>query len=188
MAIINTERLLLRQWQPQDSELFAAMNTDPEVMRYFPDTKSKQESEDSISYFKESIEQKGWGFWATEVRQSGEFIGFIGIHSPRGEFAFSPCIEIGWRISRKFWRRGYASEGAQAVLKFAFEQTELNEIVSMTSKLNTPSIGVMKKIGMIDSGMNFMHPALPAGHRLSEHVLYKISKSEWLTRNQNEAD
>ena len=181
MTVISTERLLLRQWQPQDKQPFAAMNADPEVMRYFPSTKSGQESDDSIEYFRNSIEQKGWGLWATEIRRSGEFIGFIGIHSPQQQFSFSPCVEIGWRIGNNFWRRGYASEGAQAVLKFAFEQTELVEIVSMTPKLNTPSIGVMEKIGMTDSQKNFEHPGLAEGHRLSEHVLYTITKSEWLS-------
>lgn len=181
--MIETDRLILRQWQAQDSKPFAEMNADPEVMRYFPSIRSSLESDKTLEYCRMSIAEKGWGFWAVELKERHEFIGFIGLNAPSDSLPFSPCVEIGWRLAQAHWRKGYACEGANAALQFAYEQTDIDEIISMTPVLNLPSMGVMRKIGMSDKRQNFNHPEVPNGHPLSEHVVYSISRSEWLALN-----
>jgi ribosomal-protein-alanine N-acetyltransferase len=101
------------------------------------------------------------------------------LHKPTIELPFTPCTEIGWRISKKYWRNGYATEGAKIVLKYAFEILNLEEVVSFTSVINKKSESVMKKINMINTNKNFEHPNLPLNHPLREHVLYKIRKEDW---------
>ena len=182
--MIETERLVLRQWREQDRAPFASMNADPEVMQYFPAIKNREQSDQNIDAFRDSLDQNGWGFWAAELRRSGEFIGFIGLKSQQTELPLSPCIEVGWRLRKQYWRQGYASEGALASLQFAFEQIAADQIVSVTPVLNLPSIGVMRKIGMIDAEQNFDHPAVASGHRLSEHVLYIITEDQWKAQNR----
>lgn len=180
MDDIVTDRIILRQWQTQDLKPLIAMNACPQVMRYFGSTRTPQQSESLLEYCSHSIGTKGWGFWAAELRSNNEFIGFIGLNSPDYDLPFSPCVEIGWRLAKHHWGNGYATEGARASLAFAFEQTEIDEIVSMTPCQNLASEAVMRKIGMTDMGQNFDHPDVPLGHELAEHFLYKITRAEWL--------
>lgn len=176
--IIETERLVLRQWKECDREEFFSLNADPVVMEFFPKTLSREESDQFIDKTKDLIDSQGFGFFATELKSTGEFIGFIGLNKPTFEASFMPCVEIGWRLKKEFWRKGYASEGAKACLTFAFDVLKLDEVVSFTSVLNLPSIGVMEKIGMKrDTSENFLHPRVEDGHRLKEHVLYRKRKS-----------
>jgi len=100
---------LLRQWKKQDFSAFAKLNADSEVMEYFPNTLSTKESNAIAEKCKTLIKENGWGFWATELIETGEFIGFIGIHNPKETLPFSPCTEIGWRLLRNFWGKGYAT-------------------------------------------------------------------------------
>lgn len=175
---IETERLLLRQWKASDRQPFIELNADPEVMEYFPSPISESESDEFIQRVTAEIEDSGWGFWAVELKSSHDFIGFVGISSPRAKLPFSPCIEIGWRLAKKYWGKGYATEAAEAALKFAFANLPINEVVSFTSVQNKRSQVVMKNINMTDSGQNFMHPSIPVGNALQEHVLFKISRDE----------
>lgn len=172
---LETPRLILRQWQDRDIEPFAAMNADPEVMRYFPQRLSRLKSDAMLKRCCELIEQRGWGFWAVEHKQTGELVGMVGLHQLQDEFSFSPCVEVGWRLTRQHWGRGYATEAANESLRFAFEQLQLASVVSFTSVVNQPSQRVMQRLGMTDTGENFAHPKIPEGHSLSEHVLYRIS-------------
>ena len=182
MNYLKTPRLNLRQWRTDDCPLFAELTSDPEVMRYFPATLDRVSSDALVSFFQTSITHYGWGFWAAEITETAEFIGFIGINQPTQQLPFSPCVEIGWRLAKQFWGKGYASEGASACLKFAFEELALTEVVSMTPLLNHRSEKVMQRIGMLDTKQNFIYPTIPEGHKLAEHVLYKITAEQWRLR------
>lgn len=179
---VDTERLRLRQWRPSDREPFAAMNADPEVMRFFPSIHSRETSDRSIDTFQSELLQRGWSNWAVELKPTGEFIGFIGLSVPRRALPFMPCVEIGWRLAPAHWRKGYATEGARAALKIGFEQLRLPEIVSFTAVVNRPSRAVMERIGMVDSSEDFEHPAVPEGHPLRLHCLYRLSRDRWAGR------
>lgn len=180
--MIKTERLILRSWCSADFELFAKMNADPRVREYFPSLLTRQESDDSIRYFSDNIEKNGWGFWALSAPSVADFIGFIGLQAvPEGFLPHLPStVEIGWRLAHEYWGKGYATEGALAVLKYGFEELHLNEIVAFTAMGNNKSRHVMKKIGMThDPQDDFNHPKLPEGHKISRHVLYRLQRQEW---------
>ncbi|GAA1667627.1 GNAT family N-acetyltransferase [Kribbella yunnanensis] len=177
MPDLTTDRLLLRQWRDSDREPFAALNADPAVMEHFPRLVTREESDALIDRASASITDQGWGLWAVEVRETGEFIGFTGMAVPRFEAAFLPGVEIGWRLAKSAWGNGYAPEAARAVLDFGFGPAGMSEILSFTAATNLPSQRVMQKIGMIhDEAGDFDHPRIPAGHRLQRHVLYRISR------------
>jgi len=175
MAIeIRTQRLLLRTWSSADLDSFADMNSDPRVMKYFPSLLSRAESDAAVERIRAHFERHGFGLWAAEIPDEAPFIGFVGLAVPRFEAHFTPCVEIGWRVSADYWNRGYATEGAQAALKYGFEIIGLSEIVSFTVPLNLPSRRVMEKIGMThNSADDFDHPLIPEGHPLRRHVLYR---------------
>lgn len=179
----TTKRLLLRQWQADDRAAFAAMTADPVVMEFFQKTLSRTESDALADRIEGFIDSRGWGFWTAQLLETGEFIGFIGLHRPRDILPFSPCVEIGWRLARPFWGQGYATEGAAMSLKVGFEQLGLDEIVSFAVVNNYRSRAVMEKIKMIDSRQNFEHPEVAETSPLREHCLYKISKQAWLKSN-----
>jgi RimJ/RimL family protein N-acetyltransferase len=145
-------------------------------MEYFPATLSSEESNAMADHIQAHIERQGWGLWAVEIPRVTSFAGFIGLATPRFDAHFMPCTEIGWRLDSAFWGHGYATEGALAVLAFAFETLELHEVVSLTAETNLPSRRVMERIGMThNSSDDFDHPNLPVGHRLRRHVLYRKS-------------
>ena len=118
--------------------------------------------------------------WAVEVPKQDKFVGFVGLHIPQENLPFSPCVEIAWRLSREHWGKGYATEAAKESLKYAFTTLDLDEVISFTTLANMRSQAVMQKIGMSNAGKNFMHPDIDVSDPLCEHVLYKISKSEWV--------
>lgn len=178
--MIETQRLILRQWQTEDLEQFAKMNADPQVMRYFPTIKTFDESLEEYARIKEHFERHNYGFWAVSERNKDDFIGFIGLRYIDFPANFTPTVEIGWRLKQEFWGRGYATEGAVASLKYGFEQLNLPEIVSFTSALNHKSQAVMQRIGLHHEPENdFNHPKLPETHPLRKHVLYRIRREEW---------
>jgi 3-dehydroquinate dehydratase/shikimate dehydrogenase len=177
---IESERLILREWNETDIEPFASLNCDPDVMQYFPKPLTTEESKQFIIKSNSILQEKSFGLWAAEIKSSSEFIGFIGLAVPTFEAPFTPCIEIGWRLAKKFWSQGYATEGARRVLQYAFDDLHLNEVVSFTSELNRPSIRVMERIGMKrDPNEDFYHPRVEKGHRLEKHVLYRLKKNDF---------
>lgn len=173
---LTTPRLILRQWEPQDLPEFAALNADPEVMRYFPSTLDRHASDALAAKAKALIEKQGWGFWAVQDRASGRLAGMIGLHTPAPELPFSPCVEVGWRLARPYWGQGLATEGAKAALEFAWNVLQQGEVVAFTAVLNKPSQVVMQRLGMQPDAQTFMHPSLPQEHALAEHVLYRIRR------------
>ncbi|MBA8796034.1 ribosomal-protein-alanine N-acetyltransferase [Friedmanniella endophytica] len=173
----ETERLRLRRWRPEDREPFAALNADPVVMEHFPAVLTREQSDATVNRIEAAIAGQGWGLWATEVRETKEFIGFVGLARPSFEAHFTPAIEIGWRLARPFWGHGFATEAARAALDVGFDRLGLDEIVSFTAASNLRSQAVMRRIGMThDPADDFDHPRLPEGHPIRPHVLYRIRR------------
>ena len=181
--MLKTKRLIIRQWKKKDVSDFAEMSRDPLVMEYFPELLSEQQSAEVADKIQALIQQRGWGFWAVELPEQARFIGFAGLHIPKDSLPCSPCVEIGWRLASSYWNKGYATEAANAALRYAFSTLQLDEVVSFTSLKNIRSQSVMQKIGMQNSGRNFHHPDIDIEHPLSEHVLYTITKDDWLKFN-----
>jgi RimJ/RimL family protein N-acetyltransferase len=181
--MINTPRLQLRQWQPADFAPFAAMNADPIVMEFFPALLTTDQSDALANKMTALIADRGWGFWAVEILESGVFAGFVGLNEPNYPLPCSPCVEVGWRLDKAFWGKGYATEAGNAALDFAFNTLELAEVVSFTAMPNVRSQAVMQRLGMSNTGQNFEHPRVPEGDRLREHVLYRIDRAQWLARS-----
>jgi RimJ/RimL family protein N-acetyltransferase len=176
---LTTERLLLRRWLPSDRRPFAQLNADPRVMEHFPAPLTRDESNRMVQRIEAQFERHGFSLWALEVPGVVDFAGFVGLLIPSFEAPFTPCVEIGWRLAFEHWGKGYAPEAARAVLRFAFEQAGLDEVLSFTAACNTRSRRVMEKIGMrYDAADDFDHPNLPAGHRLERHALYRIRAHE----------
>lgn len=188
--IIQTERLILRQWREEDLEPFATLNADTHVMEYFPSILSRQESDQMMKRMQAKIEERGWGLWAVSLAADERFIGFIGVNDvDQVSFPahFTPAIEVGWRLAYPFWGKGYATEGALACLKYGFETLSLSEIVSFTAVQNMRSRAVMERIGMHHNSQDdFDHPKLPEGHKLRKHVLYRLEAQKWQRQNSLE--
>jgi ribosomal-protein-alanine N-acetyltransferase len=177
---ITTARLVLRRWQEDDRKPFAAMNADPDVMRYFLHPLTPEESDRLIERIEAGFDAEGIGQWAVERREDGQFLGFTGLASATFEAWFTPAIEVGWRFARFAWGHGYATEAARAALQFGFEVRRIETILSWTSALNLPSIAVMERLGMRhDPADDFDHPRIPPGDPLRRHVLYKLERAAW---------
>jgi RimJ/RimL family protein N-acetyltransferase len=170
---IKTSRLLLRQWRDSDLDAYAALCSDPEVMRYFPKLNTREECWGMIERFRQLWNEKGFGPFAIEVPGQAECIGFVGLLVPRFETHFTPCVEIGWRLAKEYQGKGYATEAAQACLDAAFRERIADEIFSFTVPANKPSWRVMEKIGMQHVGY-FDHPMIEDGHPLKKQVLYSV--------------
>ncbi len=174
----RTTRLHLRTWRDEDLPVFAAMNADPNVMEFFPKTLDRSESDALATRIRDGLARRGFGLWAVEVPGVAGFIGFVGLSVPAFEAHFTPCVEIGWRLAREHWGRGYATEAARAVLEFGFQDLALDEIVSFTVPANLRSRRVMERIGMTHSPADdYDHPLLPEGHPLRRHVLYRALRT-----------
>jgi len=180
----ETARLRLRQWRDEDRDPFAAMNADPEVMEFFPSHQSRASSDATVDAWRSQLAERGWSNWAVEALATGRFVGFIGLSIPRRALPFSPCVEVGWRLARPWWGNGYATEGARAALRIGFERLALPEIVSFTAIGNRRSRAVMERIGMQNANQDFEHPAVPEGHSLRLHCLYRITKAQWVEQER----
>ncbi|TNE63297.1 MAG: N-acetyltransferase [Alphaproteobacteria bacterium] len=173
--MLETDRLILRPWRAEDREPFAALNADPEVMRYFPAVQTCDESDASVDRVMAGIMARGYGFWAVELKATGKFIGFIGVQDAPDYLPCAPAFEIGWRLARGTWGQGLAPEGARACLAYAFSALKADEVIAITAAINLPSRRVMEKIGMtqvVDG--DFEHPKVPDGHAVRHHVLYRV--------------
>ena len=175
VPILQTPRLWLRPWRQEDRVPFAEMNFDSAVMKHFPSLLTTEESNSSVDRFIESW-QRGYGLWVVERRDSGSFVGFVGFSQPGWSAHFTPCIEIGWRLSSLSWGNGFATEGAVVALSWARENIVFprNEVVSFTTTANTRSRRVMEKLGLVhDESGDFDHPLLPDWPD-RRHVLYRM--------------
>jgi RimJ/RimL family protein N-acetyltransferase len=176
--VIETERLLLRRWREEDREPFYRLNSDARVMEFFPECLTRAHSDSLVDRINEHFKKHGFGLFAAELRKDQTFIGFVGVAVPSFKAHFTPCVEIGWRLAADYWGRGLATEGARAVVKYAFEELALDALVSFTVPRNIRSRRVMEKVGMThDVSDDFDHPNLPEGHPLRRHVLYRFRRN-----------
>lgn len=170
----RTERLVLRQWNDDDIDQFSAMCADVSVMRFFPSLMSYDQSAEFVKREQNRMERNGFGLWVLDI--DGQFGGYVGLARVSFPVSFAPCIEIGWRLPQWAWGHGYASEAAREALRIGFEEHRLNCIYSFTTVLNTPSEGVMKRIGMKRrADLDFDHPNTP-GWEGQRHIVYSIDR------------
>jgi RimJ/RimL family protein N-acetyltransferase len=186
-VLLTTPRLLLCTWSEEDAEVLLALSRDPEVMRYFPGPATRPQIEQLVERQRQSLAAGRPGLYAVHTRASepggSRCLGFVGLMVPRFEPPFTttgPCVEIGWRLRRDAWGRGYATEAAREVLRHGFETLGLAEVVSFTTVANEPSRAVMRKLGMRhDPSGDFDHPLLPPEEPVRPHVLYRLGVEEW---------
>ncbi len=178
--VLATDRLILRQWRERDREAFAGINADPLVMEFFPNTRTRAESDATMDRLAGHIDRYGFGIWALELRENGENIGFTGLMHVDFQARFCPAVEIGWRLAKSCWGKGYATEAALASLRYGFETLRLDEIVSFAVLANARSRNVMTRIGMThDPAFDFDHPAVDPQSPLARHAFYRITRKTW---------
>jgi RimJ/RimL family protein N-acetyltransferase len=182
---IRTERLILRNWEERDRALFHRINSDDQVMEFFPFRRSRAEADAKMDEFRSVIDRQGFGWTAAEIAETGDCIGFVGL-SRTEDTPFMPAgtVEIGWRLAPEFWGRGYVAEAAKAWLGYGFEEMKLGEIVSFAVTANRRSTAVMERIGMRpDPARDFDHPRVPDSHpHLRRHSFYCIAVEDWAQR------
>ncbi|WP_406095453.1 GNAT family N-acetyltransferase [Kitasatospora purpeofusca] len=175
MTDLHTDRLLIRRWRQSDREPWAAMNADPEVRQHLGEPLSRERSDESVARFEADFDRRGYGWWAVEVRETGEFIGFAGLDEVDEEVPFTG-VEIGWRLARSAWGHGYATEAARAVLAFGFDTLRLPEILAVTTATNLRSQAVMTRLGMTrDPADDFDDLDAPEGP-LRPNVLFRLAR------------
>jgi RimJ/RimL family protein N-acetyltransferase len=175
--LLTTPRLGLRRWQPSDLDPCAQMNADPAVREFFySGLMTRDQTIELIRRLETHFDEYGYGFYAVDALDTGEFMGFTGLSHPTGFDAwFLPCVEIGWRLRREAWGRGYATEAAQACLAYAWDVLGLEKVYAYTARGNLRSQRVMHKIGMTLAG-DFDYPKAEAGHPLQHQVVYEIAR------------
>ncbi|WP_216588352.1 GNAT family N-acetyltransferase [Streptomyces brasiliscabiei] len=177
MSELRTDRLLLRDWRESDLDPWAALNADPEVREHFPELLTREQSEASAARFRNDLGLRGWGWWAVEVRATGQFIGFAGLDPVDDDMPFTG-VEAGWRLARTAWGHGYATEAGRAALAFGFEQLRLPEILAVTTAANLRSQAVMRRLGMTrDPADDFDDPTAPQGP-LRRGVVYRLAAAD----------
>ncbi|MET3660770.1 GNAT family N-acetyltransferase [Aquamicrobium ahrensii] len=185
MKPIRTARLILRNWKECDRDLFHRINSDEQVMEFFPFRRDRSTADAKMDEFREAIARQGFGWTAAEIAATGQCIGFVGLsHTEDTPFMPEGTVEIGWRIAPEFWGQGYVSEAARAWLDHGFEALGLKEIVSFAVTANQRSTAVMERIGMIaDPARDFDHPGVPDSHpHLKRHSFYQVTRAEWATK------
>ena len=172
---LRTPRLRLRRWRETDLAPFAAMNADPLVMRYLPAPLTRAASDALVDQLEERFATQGFGLWAVERIDEGDFVGFTGLNPLRAGTPGGDGMEVGWRLAAHAWGHGYATEAGRAALDVALGPAGLPEVWSITAVLNTPSEAVMRRIGL-EFHSAFNHPVLPVGHALRPHVAYRVDR------------
>ena len=178
---LETSRLRLRQWRDDDVESLYAMTSDPEVQAHFPSVQDRDKSLVMFERLRDLIDEKGWGFWAVEIKDGRKFAGFCGIKEVNFDAPFCPAVEVGWRFAREHWGKGYATEAGRASIAFGFEELGLDEIVAFLVVTNRRSAAVCERLGMTrDLTGDFDHPYFEADQRavngelLQRHALYRL--------------
>jgi ribosomal-protein-alanine N-acetyltransferase len=163
-ARLETERLVLQGWSAPAREALAALNADPLVMEFFPAVQSRAETDELVDRIEAGFAEHGFGLWAVQRRDTGEFVGFTGLITRPDGTALAGEVEVGWRLARSAWGSGFASEAARAALAYGFDVAELPTVMSTTARTNVRSWRVMERLGMLrDRAADFDHPALPRG-------------------------
>jgi ribosomal-protein-alanine N-acetyltransferase len=171
--MIETSRLVLRPWRDSDLVPFAELNADPIVMRFLRGVLTRDESDAYVRRAQRHLAEHGFCRWAVEAPGVAPFIGAIGLSNVRFEASFTPAIDVAWRLDRRFWGQGYATEAACAAMADGFTRIGLREIVAITTLGNIPSQRVMERLGMARS-IEFDHPSLTEDSPLRRHILYRL--------------
>lgn len=175
MATIKTPRLRLRHWVDSDIEPWVAMNGNPRVTEFFVTDYTREMSEQAAAIIRREVDELGYGWWVLEAPGVTPFAGSVCLRKVPFQAAFSPAYEVGWRLDPAYWGRGYATEGAQGAIDFAFQELGLDEVVAITATTNVRSQRVMQRLGMThDPQDDFDHPIIDADHPLNRHLLYRI--------------
>lgn len=175
MSELRTDRLVLRRWRDSDLAPWAAMNADPAVREHLGEPLTREQSDASVARYEAAFERRGYGWWAVEVRETGEFIGFTGLDDVDEETPLDG-VEIGWRLARTAWGHGYATEAARVVLAYGFDTLRLPEILALTTATNVRSQAVMRRIGMTrDPADDFDDLTEPEGP-LRRTVVYRLTR------------
>lgn len=170
---VRTERLLLRRWLDSDREPFAQLTADTEVMRFFPAPLTREQSDGLAARADALFDLHGYGLWALERLDTGEFIGFTGLAPMPSGIPGAGGVEVGWRLAQSAWGQGFATEAAMAALRFGFDALGLAEVNSITAVVNIRSRRVMERLGMRPAG-EFDHPRLAPGSGIRRHVRYRL--------------
>jgi RimJ/RimL family protein N-acetyltransferase len=177
---IATERLLLRAWHDDDRRPFARMNADGRVSEHLLAPITRADSDELVDRVQACWRDRGYGLWAVERRDSGCFVGYVGLWPATFDAHFTPAVEVGWRLAPQHWGHGFATEGGRAALRYGYDVLGLDEIVSFTADANVRSWRVMERLGMRrDTDGAFDHPAMPPGHPSRPHVLYRLTREEF---------
>lgn len=185
MIAIETPRLLLRPCRESDRDLFCDLSSHPAVLEFFPFRRSRKNAEAVFDLIRAAMSQAGFELLALTLKETGEAIGFSGLSKPDlAPILPGGTVEIGWRLSARNWRRGYATEAGVALLPHGFETLGLDEIVSLTVHNNQRAVAVIRRLGMHhDSHGDFDHPEIPESHpQLKRHLLFRLCASEWRSR------
>jgi ribosomal-protein-alanine N-acetyltransferase len=174
--LIETPRLVLRPWRLSDRAPFAEQNADPLVMRLLGGVLNREQSDAYVDRIEAHLAEHGFCKWAVEAPGVASFVGAVGLSQVRFQASFTPAVEVAWRLNRRYWGRGYATEAAQAAIDDGFSRVGLRLIVAMTTLGNGPSIRVMQRLGMARA-LEFDHPNYHNGHPLCRHVLYQLAAS-----------
>ena len=180
---LTTDRMILRPWRDEDYAPFYTMSSDPRVYEHLPPFADKTASDAFANRLREDFSRRGWGFWVLEHKESGLFMGIAGMHEPGPEFGVGrPCVEIGWRLAPEFWGKGLATEAARAVMRFAFTELQLDELVSFTAVANHRSFALMERLGM-EREKEFEMLVFPPDDPKRQSYLYALPRHKWLQLN-----
>ena len=182
MKLAETERLIIRNWEDRDRDLFHEINSDDTVMAFFPMRRSRAESDELFDMIRAMIADTGYGFPAVELKDNGEAIGFTGLNKVySADIKPDGTPELGWRMAAQYWGKGYATEAARAMIALAFDERGHDQLVSFAVADNHRSTAVMERLGMKrDLEGDFDHPSIPDSHpHLKRHVLYRLYKADW---------
>jgi RimJ/RimL family protein N-acetyltransferase len=171
--VFKSARLGFRNWIASDIPLMVEISGDAEVMMHFPAVATPKQTKEFIERMQVMFSEKGYCYFAVDHLNDNTLIGFIGLYDQDYEVEFAPCIDIGWRLAKKYWGKGFATEGAKRCLAYAFKELGLANIKATAPLVNKGSISVMEKIGMAKQ-LQFKHPKLLANQRLVNCVCYEI--------------
>ena len=166
---LETERLVLREFRESDTDAYAEMLADPEVMRFLGKPMSRAEAWRNMAMMLGHWRLRGYGFWAVEEREGGELVGRVGLWRPEGW----PGLEGGWTLRRRFWGRGYATEAARASVEYAFAELNQTRVISLIAPDNAASIRVALRLGERPEGEWEVF-----GTRV---IVYAVGRQEWAT-------
>lgn len=170
--IFTSERLGFRNWDLVDIEKMHEINSDEQVMEFFPTILTKEQTTEFVLRMRKQFQNKGYCYFAVDKLKNNEFIGFIGLMEQTYEADFTPCIDIGWRLKSSDWNKGLATEGAKKCLEYAFNHLKIDNIYAIAPKVNMKSEHIMAKIGL-KKQYEFEHSLLTNNARLKKCVLYK---------------